>query len=88
MKLKLIEGWHNWWRFWSVRLQLVCAFLTGWLTFDPGSVLMAWNMMPETVRAVLPGGVVSKIGLVLFLLNLLSVIARVTAQKKLEKPDA
>jgi hypothetical protein len=87
MRLRLIDGARNWWRQWSTRLQLVCALLTGWLFFDPGSLLAAWNMMPSAVRDVLPDRFMQAVGALLFLLNVASVFARQVKQKKLEMPD-
>jgi len=83
--MKLIDNAHQWWRQWSTRIQLVCAALTGWLFFDPGSMLAAWNMMPLAVRELLPDRFLQSIGAVLFALNLASVLARQVKQPKLEK---
>lgn len=78
----------NFMRWWSMRIQLVCAALTGWITFDPSSVLWAWNMMPPAVRGLLPGSVLGAVGAVLFALNLAAMLARPMRQRKLEKRDS
>ena len=87
-----IKGWFdddvkNWWRFWSVRLQLVCAFLTGWMWFDPNGLLWVWNAMPRPVRALLPDYFMTGMGAILFLLSIAAVFARQVRQPKLEKKN-
>lgn len=83
--MKLVKDARDWWRWWSVRIQMAAAALTGLMYFDLPSLLNAWNMMPRGVRAVLPGNFVQIIGGVLFLLSILSMLARVAPQAK---PDA
>lgn len=88
MKLRLIEGAENWWRFWSTRIQLVALALAGWMSIDPSSLLAAWNAMPDTVRDLLPGRFFQATSAILVALNLASIIARQMKQSKLSKPDA
>lgn len=84
----LIDDARNWWRFWSVRIQMVCAFLSGLMYFDLPSLLYAWNLMPHTVRVLLPNNLVQALGAVLFVLSMVSMLARVAPQAKLkEKKD-
>lgn len=85
LRARLTGDVRNFLRWWSVRLQLVCAGLTGWMTFDPQGVLWAWNLMPHPVRAMLPDGFVGGLGAVLFVLNMAAVIARPIRQRRLER---
>ena len=85
LKARLIPQAREWWRFASVRIQLVAAALTGWLWFDPTSLLHVWNLMPRPVRDLLPDNFITSVGAVLFILSVSSVLARVTRQTKLEK---
>lgn len=89
---KVKTGWvsdiRNIWRWWSVRLQAVCAFLTGWLFFDPGAMLYAFNLLPGHVRAALPPSVaqaISVIGGFIFILQIMAITARGRTQPKLHK---
>lgn len=83
MKLTIIKGyWTTFWRFWSVKIQLFAVALTGWLWFDPASLLMAWQMLPAEVRSVLPGNFMVAVGAILFLLNFAAIIARGVPQPK------
>lgn len=65
------------WQYWTVRIQTVAALLTGWLWFDPASLLAVWSMLPGPVRVMLPDSFVRGMGAVLFVLSWLSVMARV-----------
>ncbi len=76
------------WRWWTVRLQSLSALVTGWLFFDPTAVLTALNLMPGHIRARLPEAVVDGLSVVfgaIFVLNLLSIIARGVDQPKARK---
>lgn len=87
--MKMIEGWcRNWWRYWSVKIQLFCAALTGWLWFDPASLLSVFNMMPAHFRGLVPASALSVIGGVIFALNIATILARNVHQPKLENKDA
>ena len=44
---------REWFRYWTVRLQTVCASIGSWLVFDPVSLLNVINMIPCNVRVVL-----------------------------------
>jgi hypothetical protein len=75
----------EWWKLWSLRLNAIGLAIIAWVQFDPVSVLSVWNMMPANVRHVLPVEIVTAIGLALFVL---SMIARLVKQPKLEKNNA
>jgi hypothetical protein len=83
-----ILGWRDRiWRFWSVRIQLVSAVITGAMFIDPGTLLAGWSLMPDAIRDVLPERLFPAIGVILFILNMLAIFARSVKQPKLEKPD-
>lgn len=75
-------------KFWSVRIQLVSACLTGLMFLDPPTLLAVWGMMPEPLRAVLPDSLFQTIGVVLFAANLLTIIARGVVQKPESKDES
>lgn len=54
MKLKLIAGWRDGWRLWSVRLAALGALLSAAAIAAPDMILAAWNAMPDELRAYLP----------------------------------
>jgi len=68
-------------KFWTVRIQLVSACLTGLMFIDPPTLLAVWGMMPEPLRAVLPDSLFQTIGVILFIANILTIVARGVAQK-------
>lgn len=80
-RLKPIEGARrNWWRLWSIRLNLIGGLLlTAFMTW-PEFALTLWNMMPDEVKALVPDRFILAIPLALFAL---SVIARLIRQEKL-----
>lgn len=76
------------WRWWTVRIQTVSALLTGWLFFDPQAMLAAFNLLPGHVRSAMPESVataISWIGGILFVINLMTIVARGVAQPKARK---
>ena len=68
-------------KFWTVRIQLASAFLSLTMWMDPPTLLAVWGMMPEAMRAVLPESLFQTIGAIIFLSNILTIIARGVAQK-------
>lgn len=82
--MKLIKNARDWWKLWSIRLNAIGLTIVGWVQFDPVGALAVWNMLPPAVRDFLPPNFLTIAGLLLFSLSMLS---RVVAQPKLEKPD-
>lgn len=86
--MKLIPDWpKKILRFWTVRIQLIAAAFTSLMFIDPQVLLGAWNMMPSPVRDLLPESLFRTIGIVLFASNILTILARPVAQKKLRNDD-
>jgi hypothetical protein len=85
MRLKLITGARYWWRFWSTRIQMVALALQAWILIDPVSLLGLFNMMPRQVRELLPELFVQRVGLVLFVLSLVTILARNVKQEKIAR---
>jgi len=84
--MKLLPHWRQLWRSWSVRLNALGLAILGWFAVDPVSLLSVWNMMPPSVRDLIPEQLVSGLGALLFLL---AMVARLVRQPKLrEKIDA
>lgn len=87
-KLELIEGWHKWYRLWSIRLGLVGTAITAWFLAAPDAALSVWAIMPEDVKAVFPPDFVKYFGVGLLVLG---TFARMVKQNKLReevKPNA
>lgn len=83
--MNFIENWQRKiWKFWTVRIQVAAALLTSIMFVDPQLLLSAWNMMPSPVRAILPDSLFRAVGIILFFSNILTILARPIAQKKLE----
>ena len=56
------------------------ALLHGWVTFDAGSVLWVWRMLPERIERMIPYEVISAVTIALFIL---AMIMRLLPQRKL-----
>lgn len=74
-------------KFWTVRIQLISACLTGLMFIDPPTLLAVWGMMPEPLRAVLPDSLFQTIGVFLFIANILTIVARGIVQKPEPKDE-
>lgn len=80
MKLTFIDDCRNWWRMWSVRLAAVAATIAAILTAEPTLLLGLVDRLPEPWNTA----IVPVVWLLVFGLPLL---ARLTKQPNLEKPD-
>jgi hypothetical protein len=77
--MKLIDGWRQAWRLWSVRLSALGAIIMGWVALTPDALLQAWNALPDDVQAMVPEHVGKLIPFALFVAAL---IARLVPQPK------
>lgn len=87
IKARLVDDARQMVYWWSVRCQMISAALTGWMWFDPRSLLWVLNMIPPQLRAVMPGGTVVAVMAVVFFLNIASILSRPIKQKPKGKPD-
>lgn len=77
--MKLIDGWRQAWRLWSVRLSALGTLLMAWAALAPNALLQAWNAMPAEVRALVPEDVGNAVPFLLFFATL---VARFVPQPK------
>jgi len=77
--MKLIDGWRQAWRLWSVRLSAFGVVLMGWAALTPDALLQAWMAMPVEVQAMVPENIGKAVPVLLFLGTL---IARFVPQPK------
>lgn len=80
--MKLIDGWRQAWRFWSVQLAALGTFLTGILIAFPEVTLQAWALLPADLKGAIPPQYVPLIGVAVFAA---SIIARLVQQRKLQQ---
>lgn len=80
----LIDDARNWWRLWSVRLNMLGLAIMSYIAFDPSAVLVVINMMPAPVRSALPDRIELIVGGLIFAL---AMISRLVVQPRLEKRD-
>lgn len=76
--MKLIDGWRQSWRLWSVRLSALGALLTGLALAAPDFLQSLWTGLPADLRALLPASVTHAVPMLIFGLTIL---ARVVAQE-------
>lgn len=77
--MKLIDGWRQAWRLWSVRLSALGTLLMAWAALTPDALLQAWNALPPEVQALVPESVGK---LIPFLLFFGTLVARLVPQPK------
>ena len=75
--MKLIDGWRQSWRLWSVRVSALGAILTGLALAAPDFLQNLWNGLPSDARALLPASVTHAVPLILFVLT---IVSRLVAQ--------
>lgn len=81
IKAHFLTDARDWWRWWSMRVMAIGALLHGWVTFDPGSVLWVWRMLPAPIEHLIPYEVISAVTIALFALAMLM---RLLPQRKLQ----
>ena len=77
--MKLINGWRQAWRLWSVRLSALGAILTGWSLLAPEALLQAWQVLPDDLRTMVPERIAGVIPTLLFAAT---IVARLIPQPK------
>lgn len=77
--MKLIDGWRQAWRLWSVRVSALGTLLMGLVALAPDALTQAWNMLPDDLKALLPEPVGKAVPFVLFAAAL---IARLVPQPR------
>lgn len=50
----LVADANDWWRWWSLRLMALAAFVQALSLSSPDALLLAWNNLPPELRALLP----------------------------------
>ncbi len=78
--MKLITGWRQAWRLWSVRVPAIGATIFALLLAAPDFLLSIWNVLPVEIQELIPNR--TSFALVI---TAASMIARVLRQK--EVPD-
>ncbi len=61
--MKLITGWRQSWRWWSVRVSAFGAMIFAFLLAAPDQILAIWQALPADAQALIPNA--KEIGLVL-----------------------
>lgn len=64
--MKLITGWRQSWRLWSVRLSALGSFLMLVALAAPDMLLASWNTLPPETRSLIPDDIAQAVAAVLF----------------------
>ncbi len=82
MKIELVDDWRDFWRWWSVRLNLIGALLWGVLeTGIAEHFLSLWGFVPGDSRAMLPEWLRSGAPLLFFGMALFARVAKQRVRK-------
>ncbi len=81
-KEHLVDEAHEWWMLWSTRLNGAGLALQTWIQIDPAGVLGVWQMMPDSLKTIVPSNIFQLIAIILFVLGML---LRFVKQPKVEK---
>lgn len=84
MKIHFAEGARYWWRQASTWVTSVALFIQGAMIVDAGSILQGLGLMPPHLRGMIPVPVMQGLTGVLFVLSMLSILARQVKQPKLQ----
>lgn len=78
IEAKLIDGWRQAWKLWSVRLNALGIASLGYLTLAPDVALEIFNALPIELREMLPPFVANLLPIALFVA---AIVARLFKQK-------
>ena len=78
----LVDDYKNWWRWWSVRLQLFGTTLLTLLEAFPDAFVSIYATLPPDIAAAIPPGTLKYIG---YATIAAGTIARVIKQSKLHE---
>jgi len=79
-KMKLMDGWQKFYKYWSVRLGALGAAVASVLIAFPDIALNAWAILPDDLKAFIPPNYMPLIGVAIFVL---SMVAKFIPQPKL-----
>lgn len=79
IRARLIDDARLWWRFWSMRLAVLGALVTGFVQWFPDTLASIWNAIPADMRTYLPAPLLHSIPVILFVAV---GVARIVAQRK------
>lgn len=80
MKKIFIDNIHQFFHFWTVRIDLFAVAFAGWLVAFPDGALTVWNSFPQDLKAMIPPNWTQYISVGLLVA---SIIARALRQNKL-----
>lgn len=84
-KIQLIDNWRvRFFKFWSVRIDLIAAAFAGYALAFPDAAIMAWNQFPAELKAYVP---VQWTPYISMFLLIASMVARSIKQPKLKDKD-
>lgn len=81
IKAALVEDARNWWKWWSVRVDLIGVAFAGYFMVFPGVAMDVWNQLPPDLKALIPAQWTQAISVGLLVLSL---VVRTLKQKNLE----
>jgi hypothetical protein len=76
--MKLITGWRQSWRLWSVRLSALGSLLMLVALAAPDMLLATWNTLPPETRELIPDDIAQAVAAVLFAAT---IVARLVQQR-------
>ncbi len=76
MKVELVDGWKNWWKWWSMRLILLSAFCSG--------AIAAYSLLPADFLPEIPVWFKQTLGLTAVLSAGAAAVVRPIRQHKLD----
>lgn len=66
-RLRMIDDWRRWHRFWSTRLNIIGSTLIAIYMTWPGVVLEVWNFLPSELKELMPPRLMLGLALIFFL---------------------
>lgn len=85
MKVKLIDNWKDWWKMWSVRINILIGLVIAGISQFPDVFLHLWMMVPDTIKDRIVD--IENSAFWFLAAIVLSTVARLVKQDRLHKED-
>lgn len=83
--MKLVPNWKDWWKMWSIRLNILFGFILIAIAQFPETFIQLWVLLPQEFKDQIM--TIEGISTVFVAALILSSVARLIKQFKSEKDD-
>ena len=84
--MKLVDNWKDWWKMWTIRINIIFGILLTILSQFPEVFMQLWVIVPDQIKESIM--TTEGITFAFFAALVISSIARLIKQEKLHKKES